>query len=282
MDLTVEVTALKELLTSANTVVILLPDSASRDAIAGGLALYLSLTQLQKTVTIVSPKQPTVGLSYLVGINKITQNLGNKNFVVSLDYQEGSIEKVSYNIEGNKFNLVIEPKSGAPLLTSKNVTYNYSGVSADLVITLEAGTKESLGTFYSQNKTLFDQKPVLVIDNRATNTQYGKINVVRPAASISEIIAHFIKVAELPIDPDSASNLYDGIVAGSRTFTTPAVNADTFEAAAWVLRYGARKPVSFSRQETPQQEFAVAKSVEGPQAPPDWLKPKIYKGSTLL
>lgn len=282
MDLTVEVTALKDLLTTSSSIVILLPDTSSRDAIAAALSLYLSLTQLSKIVTIASPKPPTVGLSYLVGVNKITQSLGNKNFVVSLDYQEGAIEKVSYNIEGNKFNLVIEPKTGAPLLSSKNVKYNYSGVSADLVITLEAVTKESLGAFYTQNQTLFNEKPVLVVDNRVTNTQYGKINIVRPAASLSEIVVHLLKVAEMPIDADIASNLYDGIIFGSRMFASPAVNADTFEAAAWVLRFGARKPISASREETPRQEFAMSKSPELPQTPPEWLKPKIYKGSTLL
>src|SRR3989344_4840151 len=101
---------LTEALPRIQSVVILLPETATRDALAAGLSLYLSLTQLQKEVGIYYPKQAIVGWSHLVGINKLKQTLGSKNFVISLDYIEGSIEKVSYNIAGNQFNLVIEPR----------------------------------------------------------------------------------------------------------------------------------------------------------------------------
>lgn len=284
MDLTVEVNALKELLPSVSTVVILLPETATRDAIAAGLALYLSFTQLQKKVTIAYPRQPIVGWSHLVGVNKLTQNLGNKNFVISLDYTEGAIEKVSYNIEGNKFNLVIEPRTGAPLFNEKNVTYSYSGMSADLVIVIDAPTRESLGKYYLDNKQLFVDKPVIVVDNKLANSQFGKINFVRPTASVSEIVTQLMISLQMPIDSDIASNLYDGITLGSRNFGAPTVNADTFEAAAYLLRQGARKaaPPIRQQEELPHQEFVTGKNPEAPQAPPDWLKPKIYKGSQLL
>jgi len=284
MDLTVESTAFKELFLTVTSVVILLPENATRDGLAAALALYLSLTQMQKTVTVAYSKPPIVGWSHLVGVNKLTQKLGNKNFVVSLDYTEGSIDKVSYNIEGNKFNLVIEPRVGAPLFNEKNVSYSYSGMNADLIITLDAQTRESLGKYYQDNKQLFEEKPVVVIDNKTANTQYGKINVVRPAASISEIVTQFIIDTQMPIDGDIASNLYDGIVVGTRTFSSSAVGADTFEAAAYLLRQGARKSTSPVRQqeEVPRRDFTSSTHPETPQAPPDWLKPKIYKGSQLL
>ncbi|MBI4058175.1 hypothetical protein HY408_00240 [Candidatus Gottesmanbacteria bacterium] len=282
MDISTEVIAFKETLEPARTVVIVMPEVASRDAIAAGLALYLSLKQLQKTVTVVCGKPATVGLSHLVGINKLTTKTGNKNFVISLDYQEGAIEKVSYNIEGNKFNLVIEPRTGAPLLDEKNVSYSYSGMGADLIITIEAPTKESLGKLYFENKSLFDEKPLVVIDNKTANAQYGKINLVRPSASVSELVAHLLRVGELPVDMDIASNLYDGITFTTHNFTSAQVNAVTFESAAWLMHQGARKVGVLRQEELPRREFSRREDEELPETPPDWLKPKIYKGSTLL
>lgn len=285
MDLTFETNVFKELLSTVRSVVVMLSNSANRDTIAAGLALYLSLVELQKSVTIAYPKPPLVGLSHLVGVNKLVQNLGNKNFVISLDYTEGSIEKVSYNIEGNKFNLVIEPRVGAPVFSEKNVSYKYSGINADLIITLGASTKELLGKYYSDNKQLFDEKPVVTFDHVASTTAgaYGKINVTRGASSISEVMTYFLKTAELPINSDIASNLYDGLLTGSRNFTASVVSADTFEAAAYLLRQGARKSNFIPRQEEmPQRENVSGKVPEAPQTPPDWLKPKIYKGSQLL
>ena len=279
MDISVEVNAFKGILTSSSTVVILLPESANRDAVAAGLALYLSLLNLGKNVTVAYPKAAIVGWSHLVGLNKLTQKLGNKNFVISLDYTEGSIEKVSYNIEGSKFNLVVEPRVGAPLFDEKKVSYSYSGFTADLVITITAASLEALGKFYSENRPLFAEKPVIAIDYRL-GANYGKVNLVRAVTSASEMVAHIIKTAQLPLNGDIASNLYDGILVGGRNFTHPAVSADTFEAVAWLLRQGARKN-ALRQEETPVRELVKQESPDM-ATPPDWLKPKIYKGSTLL
>ncbi len=283
MDLTLEAQAFKELLPTVTSVVVLLPETATRDGLAAALALYLSLNQQQKKVTTAYPKSPIVGWSHLVGVNKLVQRLGNKNFIISLDYIEGSIDKVSYNIEGDKFNLVIEPRPGAPIFNEKNVSYTYGGMAADLIITIEAPTKEALGAYFKENAQLFVEKPLVVFDNKVTNTQYGKINIVRPTATLSELMTQFLRAAELPIDADTASNLYDGIVMGTRTFSLPQVTAETFETAAYLLRLGARKAQHPQRQEEmPVREMISGQDPEAPQPPPDWLKPKIYKGSQLL
>lgn len=285
MNITVEVTAIKDLLPQAQTVVILLPESANRDSLAGALGLYLSLKEMGKQVTIASPRPPTVGLSHLVGINKLVTELGNKNFVISLDYVEGSIEKVSYNIEGNKFNLVIEPRVGAPLINEKNVSYTYRGIAADVIITVGALSLESLGKYYSDNPELFSQKPVIAIHNNPKTQSFGKVQLVRPSASVSELIAQLIRQGEMPLNGDIASNLYDGITAGSRNFTDPEVDADLFDVAAFLLRSGARKMTMqppTRQEELPRQEATLTPASDQPGAPPDWLKPKIYKGSSLL
>ena len=59
-----------------------------------------------------------------------------KNLVISFPYQEGSIEKVSYNIENDKFNLVIEPRENYPVITPEMIKYSYGGGNTDLIITV--------------------------------------------------------------------------------------------------------------------------------------------------
>ena len=281
MDLTLESKALQEILTSANQIVILISPTGDKDTVAAGLALYLSIKSLSKNETIAYPKQPTVGWGNLVGVNKITQKLGNKNFVISLDYLEGSIEKVSYNIEGNKFNLVVEPRRDAPLFDEKKVKYSYSGFNADAIFVLGAKTLEDLGSFYEDNKPQFEQKPIIAINN-LLGSEIGKINFVRPGPSISEIVTHLITQAQMPMDTDIATNLWTGLIFASKNFIHPQTNADSFEAAAIILKMGARRENKQQFEETPQGEVALSRSTEKVSAPPDWLKPKIYKGSTLL
>lgn len=287
MDLTLEAKALKDVLgKNVQHVAILMPETAGRDVVAAGLSLFLTLQQMEKTAKIAHPKPPTVGWSHLIGINKMVSHIGSKNFVISLDYVEGAIEKVSYNIENDKFNLVIEPRHDAPLFNEKNVKYRYDGLAADLIITLNAQSLEQLGKYYEDHKKLFQEKPVVVIDHNAANKQYGAVNIIRPASSISEIVSHILKTVQLPVNSDIATNLYDGILSGSRNFTLPTVTASTFEAAAWVLHQGARKQAAAfapaRSEELPRQEFAGSDEDGEEELPPDWLKPKIYKGSSLL
>ncbi len=284
MDDQQNIQALTSLLTTVTAVTILLPETATRDALASALGLYLSLQQLQKEVTIYYPKQAIVGWSHLVGVNKLKQKLGSKNFVISLDYIEGSIEKVSYNIAGNKFNLVIEPRGETATFDEKNVSYNYSGFMTDMIFAVGAMSKDALGKYFSENPAIFNEKSVVVIDNKAENTRFGKINFVTQSAAVAEIVAGVIKSAQFPIDADIASNLYDGLIFGSRNFVSPQVSAETFEMAAYLLHQGARKNSPPKQQEeAPVREYLMKNTPDSSlPPPPDWLKPKIYKSSSLL
>ncbi|HCS79438.1 TPA: hypothetical protein DIV55_06930 [Patescibacteria group bacterium] len=289
MNFTTEPQQLKDLLagvSGSQSISILLPENCTRDAMAAGLALYLSLTQVGKNVKISCPRPVTVDWNRLIGINKVVTEISNKNFIISLDYIEGSIDRVSYNIEGDKFNLVIEPRAGSQhLFSEKNVHYNSSGGTIELIITIGAASPDLLGKNYTENKSLFTEKPIVVIDTNLANGKYGKLNVVQVDVTMSELMVALLKLAKLPITEDIAANLYDGLASGSRNFTTPGVTAETFETAAWLLKSGARKNVTSqftsAQEELPRNE-AAAPAPDEDQLPPDWLKPKIYKGASSL
>ena len=101
----------RSLLQNAQSVLIALSTANDEDIVAAGLGLYLTLSKMKKQVTIVTSEKVTVEVSHLFGIDKITDQIaGGNNLVVSMPYKDGSIEKVSYHIDGNKFNLVIEPR----------------------------------------------------------------------------------------------------------------------------------------------------------------------------
>lgn len=281
MDFSQNATSFKDQIASISQIVVFLPDNASRDMVAAALSLYLSLIQQGKQVIVVYPRQPIVGWSHLVGVNKLTQVMSNKNFIISLDYAEGSIEKVSYNIEGNKFNLVIEPKTGSDPFDESKVSYSHAGVSADMLVTMGVQSLEQLGKYLTENKNLFSEKPIVAFDHKGA-VNFGTVQLSKSASSISEVLAQVLQQIQIPINTDIASNLYDGLVSGSRNFTVPQVTGQTFELAAWLMRQGARKSNVVRQEEMPDKESSAPKSAEAGQTPPDWLKPKIYKSSNLL
>lgn len=291
--------SIQEALNGAKNILILSPANPSLDSIAASLALYLSLKKQGKQVLAACPSSMTVAFNRLIGVNKITDRVGGRNLIISFDYLKDSIEKVSYNIESEKFNLVVEPKAGCPPLETDKVSYSYAGSEADLVFIIGALKLEDLDRLYFNEKGVFDNSLTVNIDNRANNTKFGKVNLVNPqSASCCEILTLLIKRLNLPIDPDTSSNLLAGIEANTSNFQASATSADTFEAAAWCLKNGAKRkqfvgqrpmppaqaPFITPQAATPKppQIPPITPSPKPTQPPPDWLKPKVYKGNSLV
>src|SRR3989304_8148742 len=146
---------LQSFLGSARRILILTGQNPTLDSLGAGLTLYLAFSQVGKEVNIACPDLPTVSLSRLVGIDKVQRDLGGENLVISFPYAEGAIEKVSYNIEGDRFNLVIQPRSGSQTLSPEAVNFLQGGANADLVFILGARKLSDLGHFYEQGKELY-------------------------------------------------------------------------------------------------------------------------------
>ena len=302
---------IKEFIQKHSSGIIVLPSKATPDAIAAGTSLYLALLKLGKNCSLISsfPVQ-----SDLAGADKIKSELetGGDNLVVSFPYEDGSIDKVDYNIQGNRFNLVIVPREGHAKLDTKEVQYTYSGGKIDFIITVDCPNLHSLGELYQKNQRQFEGSTIINIDRHLINASYGMINLVsKSVSSTSELILKVIKVLKGEIDRDIATNLYSGISAATNNFTAYSVNADTFEAVAFLLRVGAvKKPVAqqntfgrpnfgslsspmggFGEQSFEKQTKAVSQVEQVPVAkegqsntevPENFLKPKIFSGSGLL
>ena len=314
MNFQEEINKIKDSLTNAKEVLIVINKNPGLDSVAAGLVLYLGLKKLGKKVSIFCQDKIRVEFSNLIAVNKIVDTLGGKNFIISLDYKEGAIDKVSYNIEGEKFNLVIEPRPNAPQLTSESVHYSYSGSAADMIFAIDISTLQDLGKIYEEKKEIFAKEKIVNIDRQSKNENFGKTNFIVPqAASTSEIIALMLKSLAIKLDQDMATNLLAGITSASNNFNSPKTNATTFEMVALCLRAGGKrvsssppsvsKPLVFPGKPVKKEEEKEEKKEEKQEiikelkevkkelkkeekkkekTPPDWLKPKIYKGSTLL
>lgn len=232
---------IKEIFSKNSSGIIALPMRASQDAVAAGTALYLGLIKAGKSVSIVASEKIQ---SDLVASDKIQSNLstGGDNLVVSFPYTEGSIDKVDYNIQGSRFNMIVIPREGFPKISTDNVQFTYVGGKIDFIITIDAPTLNSLGSIYSSNENIFSGKNIVNIDRHIVNSLYGIANLVnKSASSTSEIVWKLIQDLKLQADKDIATNLLAGITSATNNFTSYSVNADTFEAVSTLMRAGAVK-----------------------------------------
>jgi len=284
-------------LATAQSIFIALPRNPNFDKAAAGLGLYLSLIKAKKSVEIGSPTEMRVEFSSLMGVDKIKSSFqgGKDSLIVSFDYIEDAIEKVSYSIENNKFNLVIKPRAGHPPLDSEKVKYSYTGGKVDLVFTIGANSLGNLGRIYEDNQEAFEESQIINLDNNPQNREYGEIDLVDPtAASLSEEVANLIALLRLPTDGDIGSNLLLGIERATSRFSSAKVGSNTFEAAAFCLKIGARRQAKrplkkilkrrMPLKPMPPKVSARKKPVEEKEEKPkpDWLEPKIYKGETRV
>lgn len=305
---------IKELLAKNETIGIAVGKNPGIDAMGSALALYLALTEAQKKVTVVSPTEPIVEISSLVGIDTVKKSFeGNStgDLTVSFPYKEGEIEKISYTLEDGKLNILVKAGENGLAFNEKDIEYKRGGDAPGLIFVVGTPRLSDLGLVFDP-EALKDSK-IINIDYKPENQGYGDVPLLgKNASSVSELVTSFLQSLELKIDVDIASNLLSGIVSATENFQSSATSPLAFETAATLMKKGAVRQMSKEKQGviekdsffTPKSDLAYAKpepqtpsfsktstfanasadkTIDTEENPPDdWLAPKIYKGSTNI
>ncbi len=130
------------LVESAKSLLILLPTHPTLDEVAAGLALYWDFAE-GRNCTIACPSPMTVEFNRLVGVNKIKKDFGDQNLVLKfVGYKADNIEKVSYDVENDEFQLTVVPKAGLVAPTKEQVSLSYAGAAAELIFLVGGNRKE--------------------------------------------------------------------------------------------------------------------------------------------
>ncbi|OGD80179.1 hypothetical protein A2368_03645 [Candidatus Collierbacteria bacterium RIFOXYB1_FULL_49_13] len=269
------------LLSTAPSVLLLLPPQPDADSIAAATALHLTFKQAGKTSTIGCSTPIKLEQSMLFGIADIKQNIGRQNLIVSFPYKEEAVENVSYDIDEatGRFNLRIRPRPGAEPLDTKAVEYTYSGAAADAVITFAINSLEELGRLYAEEKDFLDKTKIINLASKPLNVQFDCLNLAaKEPATFAEVAATLLQKLNLAPTADAASNLYQQLVTTTQNFASPTTTATTFEVAAFLLRSGARRPQA-APTNTTRPASEIRNAVPGDlRAPSQWSGPKIFRG----
>lgn len=300
---------LTQILASSKSILILLPTNPHFDQVASALALYKTLKQEgnHPETVIACPSPMLVEFNRLVGVDNITGELGNKNLVITFkDYPVDDLNTVSYEIVGGEIKIKVEPKPGVMAPKQEQIDLSYSGVAADTVI-LIGGAHD--GHFPALSSPDLASTKLIHIGVRDINLQNKPLSLARQASSISEIVWKLLTDSNWNIDEDMATNLLMGVEDGSKNFTSPETNADTFTAMAELMKAGGKrvhkitqpdakhfppgaiptkpyypsKPVAQGVTHAPVRQSQVPeieKQDPAVEVPKSWLgTPKVYKGS---
>ena len=286
------------------------------DEMAASLALYLTLTQSGKTVSIACPTEPLVELSSLVGIDKVQTSLNGDSADLVVSFPDrGDIEKISYTREDGFINIIVKAGKEGLSFDERDIQFKRNGTAISVIFVVGTPRLSDLGRLFDAQA--LKDTTVINIDIKSDNQGFGDIVLVsKDLSSVSENVASLISSLGLKVDIDTASNLLSGITSATDNFQNPGTSPLAFETAAMLMKQGARRktldatedispffPTTLPKKNKPSQEVRLPQtwqkpSLTGPRPsqtwqkqeekkkdenpPDDWLAPKIYKGSTAI
>ncbi len=230
-----------------NPLIIVSSDNA--DSLASGLALKTFLSKLEKTSVIFSSNLPAPKLAFLPSSEQVVSDLDlTKNLVLEVSIKKTAVAELSYKKSDDKLSIFLKPATGGEL-TSADVSFGTNSYSYDLLVLIGISSLEHLGEFYSKNTALFFETPIVNIDFRASNENYGQLNLVElKATSCSEIVFDLINDLEASlIDQIIATQLLAGIIAETNSFQHVRTTPQTFLKASQLVGLGANQQEIIAR-----------------------------------
>jgi len=233
-----------EMLRSSKNFLILTHKNPDGDALGSMLALYLTLSRLEKNVIIACSEIIPSVFAFLPGIDKIeTGFTGARDFVISLNTEAVAADKIMYKVHDGHLDIVISPKAGQ--FSKELVSFPKGGFNFDAILVLDSPDLERVGKLYEENSDIFFEVPVVNIDHHAGNDHFGKINFVDlTATSTAEILVSIIE--SLTGDPkffdeNIATSLLTGIVTDTNSFQNTNTTPKSLTVAAQLVALGGRQ-----------------------------------------
>lgn len=241
--------------------------------------------------------------------------------VAASDNTVPALEKLDWYAESNNLNLVFHVLPGQTFQPARIVPrYQSSGFNLIFVIGATNLTVLGNIYSQNQNVFSGTHIVNIDTQSANTSFGLTNV-LDQSASSVSEVMTNIILDLSLPLDADSGSNLLAGIFDATSNLLNPKVIADTYMAVANCLRVGGKKPavLDVQQQNSPKQDLSslipkqdpiaqpipeftvppvVATSANDQVQPspeerpaqegvisetpePDWLTPKIFKGTAL-
>lgn len=228
-----QVQNIKSLLSDAKTASVVIPH-LSIDSIAAGLALVLALKKSGIETTAFCPQKTDANYSKLSGLEYLLDTYNQHDLVISLDYPSDQIEKVSYNNDDGRLNLVVQTKNNSPKIEQSQININNQSSVADINFIL--GDESLLGN----NSSMVENGNWIYITPTNNSKTWAKATIVDQDAPYCEMFTFLLPSLGLKLDPDSAKNLLIGLRVATQSFSIN-VSPETFEAGAICLK--ATQPV---------------------------------------
>jgi len=230
----------KNFLEKSKDVLILIPENPSGDAVGSAWALYFFLGKKNTNATIAFSNHLSAKYDFLPKPeNILTEISGARDFVLSFDTTYNNITDVRTEKIDGKLNIYLTPEKES--INPRDFSFILAKFKYDLVVVIDSPDLEKLGKIYDKNPDLFFEVPIVNIDHRGDNDNFGQINLVDiTASSCSEILSAALDHIDYSVvDKNIADCLLTGIISATDSFQKKNTTPKALLAAATLMDKGA-------------------------------------------
>ena len=225
-----------KLMTDSRHVLITTRHQADYDEMATGLAWLAWLKQKGKRADLVVDNDNLKRFDWLPESQQIKLcEHQPQRFTIRLKTDDFKLGELSYELKDNHVEIYLTPKEGR--IEPHHIEHVKDNFPYDLVITLGAPDLNSLGRVGQDYRQGLLETPIINIDRRPDNTNYGQLNLVElTATSLAEICFDFF---EPELNKTLAYYLLTALISATNSFQTPQVTPQTLKIASQLIVAGA-------------------------------------------
>ena len=234
----------KQFIDKSKDVLILIPENPSGDAVGSAWALYYFLAKKNINATIAFSNHLAKKYDFLPKPEKILNEIsGARDLVLSFNTTYNKIQNFRTEELPDKFNIYLTPEKGS--VDPRDFSFILAQFKYDLMIVIDSPDFERLGKIYEKNPDLFFEVPIINIDHRSDNDNFGQINLVDiTASSCSEILTHALEEIDASlIDTNIANCLLTGIISATESFQNKKTTPKSLQIAAELMAKGADQQI---------------------------------------
>lgn len=232
----------KEFLEKSKNILIVIPENPSGDAVGSAWALYYFLEKTGKVPSIAFSNNLSAKYNFLPKPERVATEISSaRDFILSFDTSRNKIKDVRCEEKEGKYEIFITPEKGS--VDPRDFSFIPAQFKYELAIVLDSPDLEKLGKIYENNADLFFEVPVVNIDCKSENDNFGKVNLVgATSSSCAEILYYLMEeIAPEMLDEKICQCLLTGIISATDSFQKKNTTPKSFLTAAILMDKGANQ-----------------------------------------
>ena len=287
-------------LSRARNILIAVTKDSNLDALAAGLALYLSLKKVGKIASIMA-KEPNVGEArQLYAIDKIGSTNDKNDLLITVNNAIKNVDKVTYYLEGDQLKIVVHSLQNTNGISKEDIFLENTATKPDLIFAIGYESANQLKQEITHEQNIDPNRWIISINVGNMTDKFAQVHFNDESSnSLSELTTKLLQELSLPLNEDISFNLYSGVKFATNSFSPQSTNQSALAVAQYLLKFSPNKASLAKDELNDKQPGKISKNSfisqpiwdENRQTPIEkvefkenlkesWLKPpKIYRGS---